>query len=54
MSDIMGCAILACVISIGFWIVQLITSDKESKSLDRISDILNDMLKQMEKRGNDE
>ena len=51
MSDIVGCAILACVISVGFWIVQLITADKESKSLDRISDILEDMLKQMEKKG---
>jgi hypothetical protein len=54
MSDIVGCAILACVISVGFWIVQLITSDKESKSLDEISDVLKDILKQMEKRGNDE
>lgn len=49
MSDIVGCAILACVISVGFWVVQLITADKESESLDRILDVLKDILKQMKK-----
>ena len=46
MNDIISGAILACLISVGFWLVQLITAKIESKSLDRISDILEDMLKQ--------
>lgn len=49
MNDIIGGAILACFISIGFWLVQLINAERVSKSLDRISDILVDILKQMEK-----
>ncbi len=51
MNDIIDGAILACLISIGFWLVQLINTEREIKSLDRMSDILEDMLKQMEKRG---
>lgn len=47
MNDIVGCAILACIISVGFWVEQLIIAEREIKSLDRMSDILEDMLKRL-------
>ena len=49
MSDIIFDVILACLIGVWFWLLQMIIAEKEKESLDRISDYLEDILKRMKK-----